>query len=256
MGKISILKKILILALILALPGFLYYLLTVKGKNRYHSLSYFGPKKLAKTSHTVKGKVIPDTIYHTIPDFVLHDQYGKTVSFKDFKNKIFVVNFFYTNCPNICNRVNGNLNGLSAEYAKNKMVIFLSISIDPKRDTVGALKTYANKFNSNIEFVNIAGDTTGPDRIFKKRIIISNNWYFLTGDTSTIYPLARNGFLVNALEAPGGSFVYSDKVILLDSHKRIRGYYSGTSDDDIIRLDSEMKVQISEELLNSSAPLY
>ncbi|HCN84178.1 MAG TPA: electron transporter, partial [Sphingobacteriaceae bacterium] len=59
-------KKILILVTILAVPGFLYYLLQDKGKNRYHPLSYFGPKQLANTFHTTRGKKIPDTVYHTI----------------------------------------------------------------------------------------------------------------------------------------------------------------------------------------------
>ena len=79
MSKLSLIKKILILVMILALPGFLYYLLTVKGENRYHSLPKFGPKELAKTTHRVKGKDIPDTIYHKLSDFRLHDQDGKEI---------------------------------------------------------------------------------------------------------------------------------------------------------------------------------
>jgi protein SCO1/2 len=256
MAKLSILKKIIILAIVLLLPGFLYYLLTVKGKNRYEPLSYFGPKQLSKTSHKVKGKVIPDTIYHSIPDFNLTDQYGKPVLFKSFKDKIFVVNFFYSNCPNVCNAVNENLGVLANEYAKNPMIYFLSITVDPKRDTVGALKIYADKFNSIVKWVDPAGDTMAQVKPFKKKFTISDHWLFLTGDTSIIYPLARNGFLVNALQGPNGSFIYDDKVILVDSHKHIRGYYSGTSYDDMKRLESEIKVQVSEELRNSSAPLY
>jgi len=99
MSKTNILKKIIILALILALPGFLYYLLTVQGKNRYQPLPFFGPKQLAKTTHKFKGKDIPDTLYHTLSDFNLKDQDGNPVSFKTFEGKIFAVNFFYTHCP-------------------------------------------------------------------------------------------------------------------------------------------------------------
>jgi protein SCO1/2 len=50
---------------------------------------------------------------------------------------------------------------------------------------------------------------------------------FLTGDTAQIYTLARQGFLVNAVDVGGGDFIYSDKLILIDKKKRIRGYYSG-----------------------------
>jgi protein SCO1 len=232
MSKLSLIKKILILVLILALPGFLYYLLTVKGKNRYHLLPKFGPKEVAKTTHRVKGKDIPDTIYHTLNDFKLIDQDGKQVSLKTFDDKIFIANFFYTHCPSVCTEMNANMDSLSKAWAKNKMVYFASITVDPDRDSAGVLKAYAKKF---------------PE---------AAKWFFLTGDTSTIYPLARNGFLVNALKVDKDNFIYSDKLMLIDQHKRIRGYYSGASTADVIRLNDEIKVLISEELRERDVPLY
>ena len=232
MSKLSLIKKVLILVMILALPGFLYYLLTVKGKNRYHSLPKFGPKEVAKTTHRVKGKDIPDTIYHTLSDFRLYDQDGKEISLHSFDNKIFVANFFYTHCPTVCNVMNANMDSLAQAWAKNKMVYFASITVDPERDSVNALKTYTKKFVS------------------------LPKWSFLTGDTATIYHLAREGFLVNALKAGNDDYIYSDKLILIDSHKRIRGYYSGTLLTDVLRLNDEIKVLIKEELLNRDQPLY
>jgi len=232
MGKLSLIKKILILVLILALPGFLYYLLTVKGKNRYHALAKFGPKEVAKTTHRVRGKDVPDTIYHTLRDFKLTDQDGRTVSLKTFEGKLFVANFFYTQCPNICATMNANMDSLSRAWAKNKMVYFASITVDPDRDTAPVLKEYSKKFPG------------------------SAKWLFLTGDTSTIYPLARTGFLVNALKVDKDNFIYSDKLMLIDSHGRIRGYYSGASMPDVLRLNDEIKVLISEELMAKDTPLY
>jgi len=232
MSKVNILKKIIILVLILALPGFLYYLLTVKGKNRYQPLPFYGPKELAKTTHKVKGKDIPDTIYHTLPDFHLQDQDGRQVSAKTFEGKIFIANFFYTHCPNICDEMNKNLSVLAIGYAKNKIINFVSITVDPQRDSSAVLKKYAATFKA------------------------TPNWLFLTGDTTTIYPLARNGFLVNAVKVTNDDFIYSDKVILIDSHKRIRGYYSGTLPDDITKLDNEIKVLVSEQLRENDKAVY
>jgi protein SCO1/2 len=232
MNKLSLIKKILILVMILALPGFLYYLLTVKGKNRYHALPKFGPKEVAKTTHRVKGKDIPDTIYHTLNDFRLYDQDGKPVSLHSFDDKIFIANFFYTHCPSVCNVMNSNVDSLAQAWAKNKMVYFASITVDPERDSVKALNAYAKKF------------------------VPVPKWSFLTGDTTTIYQLARQGFLVNALKTGNDDFIYSDKLILIDQHKRIRGYYSGASLTDVVRLNDEIKVLIAEELLNKEAPLY
>ena len=73
-------STILILAAILVMPGFLYYLLQDQGKNRYRPLPIFGPKVVASTFHSVRGKQIPDTIYHVVDDFVLTNQKGDTVT--------------------------------------------------------------------------------------------------------------------------------------------------------------------------------
>jgi protein SCO1/2 len=233
MNNLSTAKKIIVLVMILALPGFLYYLLTAQGKNRYKPLPFFGPKTLSGTSHKFHDEVIPDTTYHKLPDFKLIDQSGATVTSKSFDNKIFVASFFYTHCPSVCNTINKNVNALLSDYVKNNMVCFASITVDPERDSVAVLKKYAQQYN--------------PPGI---------KWLFLTGDTSVIYPLARKGFLVNAVKVTNDDFIYSDKLILIDKEKRIRGYYSGTSANDITKLNDEIKVLIAEELRKNDKPLY
>ncbi|WP_454801653.1 SCO family protein [Mucilaginibacter phyllosphaerae] len=232
MRKGSVLKKIIILVLILALPGFLYYLLTAKGKNRYKPLSFYGPKQVAKTGHKFHGTYIPDTIYHKLSDFNLTDQNGRQVSFKNFDKKIFIASFFYTNCPSVCAEVNKNIAELAYAYRKNPMVYFTSITVDPKRDTPEALKKYSSRFE------------------------VTNKWLFLSGDTSTTYNLARKGFLVNAVQTGPDDFIYSDKLILIDAEKRIRGYYNGTSAADLTKLNDEIKVLIAEELRKVDKALY
>ena len=232
MNKVSLAKKIITLALILALPGFLYYLLVAEGKNRYKPLAIYGPKQVAATSHIVNGKAIPDTIYHTLTDFNLTDQNGRPVSFKTFDKKIFVVDFFYTHCPTLCNQVNANMDSLATAWAKNKMVTFVSVTVDPQRDSEPVLSNYAKQFKP------------------------SPNWLFLTGDTATIYTLARKGLLVDALQAGKDDFIYSNKLILIDSQKRIRGYYSGILTNDVSQLNDELKVLITEELRKDDKPLY
>jgi protein SCO1/2 len=207
-------KKLIILVLILAVPGFLYYLLTVKGKNRYKPLAVYGPKQVAKTGHSRRGTYIPDTIYHTLGNFKL----------------IIVVSFFYTHCQSVCGEVNKNMERLAWAYRKNRMVRFVTITVDPEHDNPAALLAYSKTFKLPVE-----------------------KWQFLTGDTSAIYNLARNGFLVNAVKT-GNDFVYSDKMILIDADKRIRGYYNGTVLPDAVRLNDEIKVQIAEELRKIKAP--
>jgi protein SCO1/2 len=129
--------------------------------------------------------------------------------------------------------MNKNISFLDSIYAKNKMVDFVSITVDPNRDSVETLKNYAKTFKP-----------------------LSAKWLFVTGDTSTIYNLARKGFLVNALKVNKDEFIYSDKLVLIDQNKRIRGYYTGASTDEVNRLDDEIKVLISEELRKNDVPLY
>ena len=229
----AILKKITILVLVLLVPGFLYYLLVTKGKNRYLPLPVYGPKMVLKTTHKVGHNDVPDTLYHTLPDFKLTDQNGNTVSGKTFTKKIIIANFFYTHCRGVCDEMNKNISLLAANYASSKMVDFVSISVDPERDSVKALKQYA--------------DAIAPS---------SAKWLFLTGDATAVYTLAHNGFLVNALQTGKNDFIYSDKLILIDEDRRIRGYYAGASTTEVTKLNDEIKVLIKEELLKNDTPMY
>jgi protein SCO1/2 len=113
------------------------------------------------------------------------------------------------------------------------MVYFTSITVDPDRDTPDVLKKYLQSFK--------------PE---------SNRWVFLTGDTTSVYNLARNGFLVDAVQTGKDDFIYSDKLILIDQDKHIRGYYSGANTNDVNRLNDEIKVLIAEELRKVDKALY
>ena len=230
MSKTSFpLKKILILVTILTVPGFLYYLLQEKGKNRYKPLGKFGPKEVASTFHTVRGKQIPDTVYHTISNFQLINQDGKSVSFPSNRNQITVVNFFFTRCPAFCPAMNREMAKVVKLYEKNHMLHFLSITVDPDYDTPEVLKQYAKQYH-----------------------ISSNKWSFLTGPQPLIYKLAQKDFLVDALKdtTQANNYIHSPMLILLDSQKRIRGYYDSTDKEQVDKLVDEIKVLITEELRN------
>ena len=74
--------------------------------------------------------------------------------------------------------------------------------------------------------------------------LASHKWFFLTGDKSAIYDLARCGFILPTLDGNGvpDDFVHSDKFVLVDELGRIRGYYSGTNREDVDRLILETKI--------------
>lgn len=227
MGNKSSVKKIIILVAILALPGFLYYLLQEKGKNRYRPLDIYGPKQVAGTFHTKRGERIPDTIYHRVRDFKLLSSVGDSLGFPTDSNQIVVVNFFFTKCKSFCPEMNSQMERVVSNYPNNKRLLFYSISVDPGYDTKEVLRDYATRFKVN-----------------------SKNWYFLTGNPDFIFQLAKKDFLVDVFidTADTANIIHSSMFILIDSHKRIRGYYDSTSKDQVNKLIDEIKVQLTEEI--------
>jgi protein SCO1/2 len=219
--------KILILVTILAVPGFLYYLLQAKGKNRYKPLPIYGPKEVAATFTTKRGKKIPDTIYHQIPNVKFISSTGDSLDFSDYKTELLIVNFFYSRNGSPLNEMNQTMRGIKEEFKDNKLVRFISISVDPDFDKPKVLRSYAKQLNTGL-----------------------TRWNLLTADTAIVYPLARNSFFVNAFKGTNGEtdYIFSDQLILLDVNHRIRGYYKATSTDEMKRLSDELKVMITEEL--------
>lgn len=233
MNNTSIFKKLIILVTLLAVPGFLYYLLTEKGKNRYHPLGIFGPKHLSGTFHTKRGKQIADTVYHTIRPFQLQDQDNRPASFPADTTRITVVNFFFTRCTSFCLSMNKEMDRVSRQYASNRLLQFYSISVDPEHDTPEVLKKYAEQFTGR-----------------------NPRWQFLSGKKDSIYRLCREDFLVDALKdtTRQNNFIHSPMLILVDPQRRIRGYYDSASKEQVDRLSDEIKVLIAEELRKVKNP--
>ncbi len=219
------LGKILILVTILALPGFLYYLLKEKGENRYKPLPIFGAKIVASTFKVKRGVKIPDTIYHQVKFPVLYNSNQDSVKLSTKEQMLTIASFFYIGNKDVVPKLNEGIKALQEQFKDNKRIRFVSIDLDPKNDDAETLKKYTNTIGA-----------------------ISNKWFVLSADTSVTYPLAREQFFVNAFQTEQGSFVFSNKLILLDAENRIRGYYTGTSEDEIRRISDEIKVLITEEL--------
>ena len=223
-------KKILVLLILLALPGTLYFLLKEKGQNRYRPLPVYGARQVASTFHTKRGKQIPDTLYHVIRDFKLLNQNADTVKFPADSNQITVVNFFYTRCPAFCLDMNKQMARVAKIYNNNRLMRFISISVDPDHDRPALISEYSKPF-----------------------VIVNKKWDFLCGNKELIYSLAKNDFLVDAIPdtAQTLNIIHSPMLILLDPQKRIRGYYdSSRGNEEINLLIDEIKVLITEELRN------
>ena len=152
-----------------------------------------------------------DTLYHTIPKWAFVNQYGEQVNSSFYEGEIYVVYFFFSHCPTICPAMTMNMVKLQQQTTALD-IKFLSFTVDPKKDSSERLFWYQDAFGINGE-----------------------NWNLLTGNQNAIYSLGVNGFLVPNQEdalAPGG-FLHSEKIMLIDSKGRIRGYYDGTDEDQV-----------------------
>jgi protein SCO1 len=220
------LKKIVILVAILALPGFLYYLLKEKGKNRYKPLPFYGPKELPGTFTSRRGKKIPDTLYHTIRNFKLVNQEGKAVSFPSVSHRITIANFFYTGCTSGCEASNLAMNRAYERFNKNPLIHFITISLEPVVDTREALTAYGKKFNA-----------------------LPGKWDFLRGTQAEVFQLAKKDFLLDAvIDTADKEILHSSTIVLIDPQKRIRGMYDPGRKESVDLLIDETKVLIAEEL--------
>lgn len=170
----------------------------------------------------IEGK---DTIPHQIPAFLLLNQDSQAVTNATLDDRIYVADFFFTSCPTICPKVKRQMLRIYEKYEDDPRVALLSFTIDPKRDTVGKLRDYAQNLD-----------------------VASDKWYFLTGEKDEIYELADDYFsIVIEDETVPGGFDHSGRLILVDPQGRIRSFASdGTTAADTDKLMCDMDVLLQE----------
>ncbi len=155
---------------------------------------------------------------HKITDFHLINQEGKIITQKDYENKIYVADFFFTRCTTICPIMATNMASIQKTFKNDSDIMFLSMSVTPKIDSIPVLKEYA-----------------------KKKGAIPNKWNITTGDKKHIYDLARKSFMAVLDEGDAGEqdFIHTEQFILIDKKQQIRGFYDGTNlkDMEILKKD-------------------
>jgi len=159
--------------------------------------------------------------YHTIADFSLTNQNGKIITQKDYADKIYIADFFFTTCPTICPIMTKNMAGIQARIIDDNDVLLLSHSVTPVIDSVAQLKKYALEKGVN-----------------------DAKWNLVTGDKKQIYQLARKSYLAVMNDGDGGPFdmIHTENFILVDKERRIRGFYDGTKTEDIEKLMEDLVI--------------
>lgn len=147
---------------------------------------------------------------HTISDFAFTNQNGKIITQKDYAGKIYVADFFFTTCKSICPKMTNNMAWLQSQIKNNPKVMLLSHSVTPDSDSVPVLKKYA-----------------------LEKGVIDSKWNLVTGNKKDIYYIARKSYLVVKTGKPSEMYdmVHTENFVLVDSKRRIRGFYDGTNLD-------------------------
>jgi protein SCO1/2 len=153
--------------------------------------------------------VIGEDKAHIIAPFSFVNQQGKVITNADVAGKINVVSYFFATCRGICPAMNRNMQKVYTAYESDKNVIFLSHTVDPKRDSVPALNAYGKLMEAD-----------------------PTHWMFLTGDKKKLYDMARYSYLISAGDDTTGlsidaDFIHDQQFTLVDGAGRIRGFYDG-----------------------------
>ncbi|MDC1222138.1 SCO family protein [Salibacteraceae bacterium] len=180
-------------------------------------LSVLGPYEIHDA--VVDGKMKLDTVYTQVKPFQFFDQDSNVVDHSTIDGKVYVTDFFFTSCPTICPKMKQQMLRIYNELDGEEDLLFLSHSIDPVRDSVARLNTFAKKLG-----------------------IESSRWHMLTGDRDSIYSMAKHYMIAAQKDdlAPGG-YAHSGAFLLVDRNKHIRGIYDGVDPESVDELIVDVK---------------
>jgi protein SCO1/2 len=164
-----------------------------------------GPRKIA-------GPVAPQQPLPEIapaPEFTLTSQDGAPVSLADFRGRVVVVTFIYTLCTDTCPVLTPMMSFIQDRLGPDfgRKIAFVSITVDPERDTPAVLKEYALAFGADLR-----------------------GWSFLTGAPEVIRQVTRR-YGVFAAPAPEGAIDHSFLTSVVDPRGVLRVQYLGAHFD-------------------------
>jgi protein SCO1/2 len=153
----------------------------------------------------------------------------------DKPGKILVVDLFFTSCGSICPRLTANMSKLQQSFLRGgdlrkkvdtPIVQFMSISIDPNRDSVPVLKKYADRNGVN-----------------------HDNWWMLTGNRDSIYKFVFEELRVDKYseEPISPDFVHTSRFVLIDKEHVVRGWYNGLDSVSLQKLSRDIGLLMLEK---------
>jgi protein SCO1 len=143
------------------------------------------------------------------PDFSLIDQDRRPVTLHDFRGKVVALTFIYTTCPDICPMLTASMAQVQQELGEGfgRTVEFISITVDPERDTPEVLKRYAENFG-----------------------IATPGWVFLTGDPTALKTIGQR-YGIFAARGDEGEIDHTLLTSIIDRDGQLRVQYAGARFD-------------------------
>lgn len=162
---------------------------------------------------------IKDAKNWPIEEFTFTSNDNKSLGLSDLKGKVWVADFIFTNCEDVCMPMTANMAKLQkmAKDEKIKNIEFVSFSVDPTVDTPEVLTEYGKQYNADLK-----------------------NWHFLTGyKQEEIEKFALKNFktIVKKPET-GDQVIHQTYFYLVNQEGKIMKFYSGLADipmDEIIK---------------------
>jgi len=155
----------------------------------------------------VAGETLPKI--KPAPEFTLTDQDGNRLTLKDLRGKVLAITFIFASCADTCPLLTAKMMGLQARLGPDfgPNVYFLSITVDPERDTPEVLKRYAEAYKAN-----------------------PAGWAFLTGTKAEIRDVAK-GYGIYYKKTPRGDVDHTFLTSLVDQSGILRVQYMGVKFD-------------------------
>ncbi|MEZ5360722.1 MAG: SCO family protein [Candidatus Zixiibacteriota bacterium] len=157
----------------------------------------------------------------TIPHFSFTERSGDSFGRNNLNDKISIVSWGFTSCPSVCPTMNGYIFEMYNEFADSPEIQFVTITVDPSRDSLPVLWDYAESLG-----------------------VTDNRWVFLWAPIDSVVKLSEEGFMIGAEDLPDG---HTFRLTLIDTKGRIRGYYDGLDETSLRVLRDHIRLIAREE---------
>ncbi|MES2430113.1 MAG: SCO family protein [Bacteroidota bacterium] len=190
-------------------------------------------------------------INNNIPTYSFTNQDNKVITNREVEGKVYVAEYFFTTCKGICPRMNANMRRVYDEYKNEKDFMILSHTCMPEVDSVPVLKMYeAQMLNGILKKVD-EKYTIYYDSTMNKNVQ-NSNWNFLTGDKTSLYNLARHGYMIDnnkpdSAQNIADQFIHTQFFALVDKRSKVRGIYDGLKEDEVQKLLKDINGLLGEK---------